>query len=101
LEDARSLLNDPDDYVQLPNRLEIDEYQMMERFAAGVAGPLPRAAVQDALHGRGAFRRFKDAVQRYGLADDWYRYRDRSYEDVARTWCKAHSIVLQPAGADA
>lgn len=95
LDDARGVLSGGDDYVQLPDRFEIDEYRMMERFAAGVADPLPRAELGDALHGRGAFRRFKDAVRRHGLAAEWYGYRDRSYEDVARAWCEEHQIVVE------
>lgn len=101
LADARGVLSGGDDYVQLPDRFEIDEYRMMEHFAAGVADPLPRAELQDALHGRGAFRRFKDAVRRHSLADEWYGYRDRSYEEVALAWCDEHRIVVESTGADA
>lgn len=36
LEDARSLLAEEDDYLTLPDRFEIDEYRMMEGFAAGL-----------------------------------------------------------------
>jgi hypothetical protein len=74
---------------------------MMERFASGLADPAAHAELGDALRGRGAFRRFKDALRRLGLAEEWYRYRDRGYEDVARTWCEAHGIVVDPPVADA
>jgi len=101
LADARGVLSGGDDYVQLPDRFEIDEYRMMEHFAAGVADPLSRDELQGALHGRGAFRRFKDAVRRHGLAAEWYDYRDRSYEEVALAWCEEHNIVLASTGTDA
>jgi hypothetical protein len=101
LADARGVLSGGEDYVQLPDRFEIDEYRMMEHFAVGVADPLSRGELQYALHGRGAFRRFKDAVRRHGLAAEWYDYRDRSYEEVARAWCEEHNIVLASAGTDA
>lgn len=101
LSDARGILQGGDDYLPLPDRFEIDEYRMMERFASGVADPAVQAALADALRGRGAFRRFKDAVHRLGLAEEWYRYRDRGYEDVARAWCEAQGIVVDPPLADA
>lgn len=101
LTDARGILEAGDDYLPLPDRLEIDEYRMMERFATGVANPAVRAELEDALRGRGAFRRFKDAVRRCGLAEQWYRHRDRGYEDVARAWCEEHGLVVDPPAADA
>jgi hypothetical protein len=101
LADAQGILEAGDDYLPLPDRFEIDEYRMMERFAAGVADQAVRAELGDALRGRSAFRRFKDAVRRFGLAEEWYRYRDRGYEDVARAWCEAHGLVVDPPAADA
>jgi hypothetical protein len=101
LADARVILKGGDDYLPLPDRFEIDEYRMMERFASVVADPAAQAELADTLRGRGAFRRFKDAVHRLGLAEEWYRYRDRGYEDVARAWCEAHGIVVDPPLADA
>jgi hypothetical protein len=99
--DARGILKGDDEYLPLPDRFEIDEYRMMERFALGVADPAVQAELGDVLQGRGAFRRFKDAVRRLGLAEEWYRYRGRGYEDVARAWCEAHGIVVDPPLADA
>ena len=72
----------------------------MERFAGGVADPAAQGELGDALRGRGAFRRFKDGVQRLGLAEKWYSYRDRGYEEVARAWCDAHDIMVEPPAAD-
>lgn len=101
LADARGILEGGDDYLALPDRFEIDEYRMMDHFAAGIADPRAQAELSVALQGRGAFRRFKDAVRRLGLAEEWYGYRDRGYEDVARAWCEAQGIVVEPPAADA
>jgi hypothetical protein len=49
LADARGILEAGDDYLPLPDRFEIDEYRMMERFTAGVADPAVRAELADAL----------------------------------------------------
>ena len=97
LADARGVLAGGEDYLPLPDRVEIDEYRMMERFAAGVADATAQEQLLAALRGRGAFRRFKDTALQLGLADAWYADRDHGYEAVARDWCQAHGIVLDSA----
>jgi hypothetical protein len=100
LADARGLLARPDDYLPLPDRFEIDEYRMMERFAAGLADQEASEELLSVLHGPGAFRRFKDSIRRLALADEWYAYRDRGYEKVAGAWCEEHGISLDSSAAD-
>lgn len=92
LEEARQILSAEDEYLDLPDRIEIDEYHMMERFADGL-GAAERDAALGALHGRGAFRRFKDTVYQFGLEKAWYGFRDDCYREVARRWCDAHDIA--------
>ena len=81
-----------DHYLPLPDRFEMHEYQIMERFCLSVDDEDMRDDLCDAIRGRGAFRRFKDRVQLYGLADDWYRYRDEALREIAIAWCEAHGI---------
>lgn len=92
LADARSVLAAEDEYLALPDRFEIDEYRMMERFATALDNAAARDAALAALRGRGAFRYFKDTVHRLGLAPAWYAYRDNAYLNVARAWCEAHGV---------
>ena len=49
--------------------------------------------LQAAVHGRGAFRRFKDAVHRLGIADEWYRFREVALEEIAIEFLEAHGIA--------
>jgi hypothetical protein len=101
LADAQAILRKPDDYVALPDRLEIDEYGMMVDFAAGIDSATVRGELQESMHGRGPFRRFKDAAHRLGALDAWYAYRDQRYEDVARAWCEEHGFAIAAPKADA
>jgi Uncharacterised protein family (UPF0158). len=96
LADARGILAGRADYLPLPDRFEIDEYRMMEQFATGILDPSARGEVLDMLRGTGAFRRFKDTIRRLELAEEWYAYRDRGYEQVARDWCEANGLELDP-----
>ena len=94
LADARSVLAAVDEYLALPDRFEIDEYRMMERFATGIEDAREHDVLLVALRGKGAFRRFKDAVHELGLADSWYAFRDHAYNELARSWCEANKIEL-------
>jgi hypothetical protein len=82
-----------DCYLPLPDRFEIHEYQIMERFCRSVDADDLQEDLCDAIRGRGAFRRFKDRVHAYGIAEDWYQYRDAALREIARAWCEAHGIA--------
>lgn len=42
--------------------------------------------------GKGAFRRFKDTVQRYGIENRWYSYREEVLKNIAINWCENNNI---------
>jgi uncharacterized protein UPF0158 len=67
----------------------------MAQFCASVEDADIRSDLCDAIRGRGAFRRFKDRVQAYGMAEAWYRYRDAALREIAMAWCEAHDIRYQ------
>jgi hypothetical protein len=94
LSEAQSIRAHDEDYVALPDRCEIDEYRMMERFALSVQNGDQQEELLRGLRGAGAFRRFKDGVHRFGLAAQWYSFRDLRYEEVAKAWCDAHGIPI-------
>jgi Uncharacterised protein family (UPF0158) len=82
-----------DHYLALPDRFEIHEYQIMERFCLSIDDEDMRDDLCDAIRGRGAFRRFKDRMQVYGMAEEWYRYRDEALREIAKAWCEEHGIT--------
>jgi len=93
IEVARRIEEGDDNVIGLPTQWDIDEYEIMSDFCDS----LPEGTVQDALYsaieGRGAFRRFKDAILSFGVADDWYKYRDARFKVIAVDWCKAHGLT--------
>ena len=93
-EAAQALVEGSDDYIALPDGLEINEYRMMERFALNVDDADASRELERAIQGKGAFRYFKDTVHRLGLRDAWHAHRDREYEEVARAWCEDNGIEL-------
>ena len=88
---AREILAE-DHYIPLPSRYDIDEYSIMERFCLSIEDDKLQNILFNAIKGRGAFRRFKDNIHRYGLAEDWYKYQDKEIKQQAIDWCEAHGI---------
>src|SRR5574341_683567 len=88
-------VTESEDFISLPGKFEIHEWSIMERFAASLTDAGASDELDAALHGRGAFRRFKDAVQRRGIADKWYRFRDAALEEIAIAFLEAHEIAFR------
>ena len=81
-----------DHYLPLPERFEINEYQIMERFCLSVDDEDMRGDLCDTIRGRGAFRRFKGRMQLYEMAEEWYQYRDAALREIAVAWCEEHGL---------
>jgi len=84
-----------EDFIQLPSKFDIHEWSIMERFARSFTDAAVKDELQDSLHGAGAFRRFKDALHRRGIADAWYRYRDAALEEIAIEFLEAQGIEFR------
>jgi len=63
----------------------------MERFCLSLEEAL-RDKMYAAIKGSGAFRRFKDSIHNYGIADDWYKYKEESFREIAIEWCKDNDL---------
>ena len=87
----RILEDDEGRYIALPSRFDIDEYQMMEKFALSVDEKIS-SRIFAALKGKGAFRRFKNMVARFGIEQEWHRFRDKKYKELSIDWCESNDI---------
>ncbi|MGY4690793.1 UPF0158 family protein [Salibacterium sp. K-3] len=81
-----------DSYLPLPDRLEVDERQLMEAFVRDLSHPMMRTMLERELSGSGMFRRFQDRVVELGLQDDWNAYWLEGYRTFMRQWCDARSV---------
>ncbi len=84
-----------EDFIPLPGKFEIHEWSIMERFTRSLTDAALSDELEAAVHGRGAFRRFKDIVHRLGIADEWYRFRDGALEEIAIEFLEAHGIEFR------
>ncbi len=83
------------DFVALPDKWETHEWAMMERFSSSQASEARREELLDAIQGRGAFRSFRSAIRRLGIEDDWFRFRQLAFEEIAKDWLRAHDISFR------
>jgi len=79
-------------FIGLPDRFEIDEYDMMRDFAYSVEDADVSAELLDAISGAGAFRMFRSTVHRRRIEKQWYAFRDDAYKQIARDWCESHHL---------
>ena len=81
-----------DEYISLPTKYYIDEYSMMAEFIETIEDVRLYNQLYIAINGRGAFRRFKDTCINFDVIDDWYKFRDEKYKELATSWCKDNDI---------
>jgi len=90
---AKDIVENFDNYIPLPDKQEIGEYSIMEEFSENYLDAHIRDCLNIAISGKGAFRRFKDTVIRFGIQTEWYAYRDAAFLEFARSWCNRYEIV--------
>lgn len=84
-----------EDYIPLPGQYDINEYRMMEDFIYELPAGRQQDVLEQAIRGKGAFRRFKDSLYDFALEKNWYRYRDAAYEKIAREWCERYGLTVE------
>lgn len=83
-----------DRFLALPDRFEVHEWEIMQRFSQE-QNEQARKMLLSAIHGSGAFRHFRNAVDRLGLLDVWYRYREEAIQQIARDWLEEHKLAYK------
>ena len=88
----KDILQNRENYLELPSKVEINEYRIMEDFCHSVEDRGISENLFDAIKGRGAFGRFKDNIVRLGIEARWYKYKDEALKRMAIEWCKDNHI---------
>jgi len=96
IEIAQQILSDEEGvYVRLPSRYEIHEWRIIDDFARSIEDEHISRDLQSAIRGTGAFRRFKDAIYRLGVAEQWYSFKEQALREIARAWCEKNGIPFE------
>ena len=92
---AREIIVENGEYIPLPTKYDIDEYSIMERFCTSLDNQEIGDILCDLISGSGAFRRFKNAIHEYDIADEWYKYRNNAIKEIAIEWCRENNIEFE------
>jgi Uncharacterised protein family (UPF0158) len=81
-----------DRLLELPDRFDIHEWSIMERFSCTQKSERVRSELLNTVRGAGAFRLFRSAVRRLGLEQSWYQFLDEALADIARNWLEEQKL---------
>ena len=81
-----------DSSISLPGQYEINEYKIIKDFIETIKDNQMKNQLLIAIQGTGAFRRFKDSCINYGIINDWYKFKNNAYYELAKEWCLWNNI---------
>lgn len=91
---AKLFIENEDDYLPLPEKYDFNEYRVMEKFISRLPVQKQADSLFRAIEGKGAFRRFKDTLERFALVDQWYEYKDQQLREFVEYWCEENEINI-------
>jgi hypothetical protein len=90
----REVLNS-DDYLALPDKFDIHDWQIMQDFCGSVEDARLREQLLGLIRGRGAFGRFNAAIRSLGIEQAWHQFHDRALEQIAIEWLELYEIPFE------
>lgn len=95
-EDVGRDFEPPDDCRRIDPIDSRESYDELAQFAAMVRDPKARDALERAIAGRGAFRRFKDVLAEYpDLRAHWFKFHDTRLERRAIEWLRDEGLITE------
>lgn len=89
-------LDDGEKYLPAPDKWSLDlGNQLVFDFAHEFA-PLRYDDIRRMFRRKGAYRRFKDLLEKEDLLDKWYRYQDEKTAKALADWCEQNGLKLGP-----
>lgn len=95
LEDAKRVISDDSQFVALPSKFDVHEWDIMRRFCGEVEDQRTAGELEEAISGRDAFRMFRSVLERHSITDAWYAFRTRALGKIARDWLEEHEIPFE------
>ncbi|MGE7766374.1 UPF0158 family protein [Peribacillus sp. NPDC096540] len=89
---ANDIVENFENYIELPTKYDLNEYEMMEEFCLTVSDLRKQNSLLFEIKGKGAFRKFKDKIIDFEIEDQWYSYRDERFKQIAKEWCQDNNV---------
>lgn len=94
-EDLPDDIDTSERYIAIPHKNDLDLGKRLAlRFAYDLL-PDEVGDVNGIFRRKGAYRRFKDLLERRGLLQQWYEYEEKSQTEALREWCEVSGIEIQ------
>jgi hypothetical protein len=98
--DMHSRIASDANYLRVEPVSSREQYRWMERFIPMVDQPELRERLTAAIDGKGAFRRFKDALMAFGPERErWFAFRSERLRVFMEAWLAAHALRPVPRAA--
>ncbi|MCX7807263.1 MAG: UPF0158 family protein [Deltaproteobacteria bacterium] len=90
------IASDPS-YLRIEAVSSREQYRWMERFIASIENAELRERLVGSITGKGAFRRFKDALMAYPVERErWFTFRSERLRACIEQWLNTHGIEPIP-----
>ncbi|HEL1770968.1 UPF0158 family protein [Streptococcus suis] len=81
-------------FVRLPTYYDFNTYTFMERYVYHLPDGNLSDRLSRAIQGRGAFRRFKNELERCDRLEEWYAFETQCYKELVLDWCQENKIAI-------
>lgn len=88
---------DESSYACVPHKRDLDLGHALVSDFAESQDPQMRDEVRDCFSRRGAYRRFKDLLDRRALLQAWYDHEQKAVERAIREWAEAEGFQVESA----
>jgi hypothetical protein len=96
LPQAKEIFKGSERYEEIPTRPSHEAYDVMAEFSSYVEDGRMRSRLESALHGKGAFRRFKDTLREYPEVEkQWFKFKAERDKEEVKNWLESIGIELE------
>jgi len=87
-------IHDADKYIAIPDKHDLDLGKQLAFDFTSQYLAERYDDVRDIFRSKGAYRRFKDILERKELLEQWYRYSDERAAKALAEWCELEGLKL-------
>ncbi|HEM4280705.1 TPA: hypothetical protein U1X47_001015 [Streptococcus suis] len=81
-------------FVRLPTYYDFNTHIFMELYISDLTDGDLSGRLSRAIRGRGAFRRFKNELERCDRLEEWYAFETQCYKELVLEWCQENKIAI-------
>ncbi|MCL4888215.1 UPF0158 family protein [Streptococcus suis] len=81
-------------FVGLPTYYDFNLYTFMELYISDLTDGDLSGRLSRAIRGSGAFRRFKNELERCDRLEEWYAFETQCYKELVLDWCQENEIAI-------